>query len=387
MKVLLLNNISKKGLKEFPKSYQISEDSKDANVILVRSKNLHDYKFTKELTCIARAGAGVNNIPLNECAKKGIVVFNTPGANANSVKEITLASLFLASRNLIPAVNYAKSLSGDDVSNVVEKNKSKFLGNEIKDKVLGVVGLGAIGVLVANAAENLGMKVVGYDPYINVENAHSLSSSIKIYTDLKKMLPICDFISIHVPSIKETNEMFNDKVFSVIKTGTVLLNFSRDKIVKKSALLNSLKKKKLSCYVTDFIDEDVNKLSNVIPVPHLGASTKESEENCAVMAAKQVKEYIENGNIINSVNFPNVNIGKILSKSRVLVMHYNIPKILNRLTDVFAKKNINISNMVDKNLGEFAYTVMDIDKSVDENSIKKSFNFEGIIRVRVINKK
>lgn len=385
MKIALLNKISTKGTDLLTKDYSITENDNEANAILVRSAKMHDMEFADGLLAIARAGAGTNNIPLEKCAEKGIVVFNTPGANANAVKELVLGSLFLSARNVIPAITWAKTLKGDDVASVVEKNKSSFAGSELLGKTLAVVGLGAIGVLVANSAETLGMKVVGYDPYISVENAHSLSRTIKIYNELDKMLPLADYITLHIPAIKETENMISKKEFDVIKDGTILLNFSRDIVVNEKDLLSALDKK-LKLYISDFIDAKLVEHEKVIPIPHLGASTAEAEENCAVMAVKQVMNYIENGNIINSVNYPNVDAGEIETPSRVTIMHKNIPTIINKLTSLFADKGININNMIDKSKGDLAYAIMDIDSKVDEKMVVDTFNFEGIIKVRVLNK-
>ncbi|MDR2457440.1 MAG: 3-phosphoglycerate dehydrogenase [Clostridiales Family XIII bacterium] len=373
-------------MKLFSDDYSFSDELKKADAVILRSFNLHKASFPNSLLAIARAGAGTNNIPIERASEKGIVVFNTPGANANAVKELTLASLFMASRNLYDAINWAKKLKGDDIPEIVEQNKSNFSGNEILGKNLGVVGLGSIGVAVANAAEKLGMGVYGFDPYISVESAHSLSPTIKIFSDLKDLILHSDFITLHIPSITKTENMIDKKALKEMDKNTVLINFSREKIVDKKALLKALDAKSIKLYISDFIDKDLLKRKNVMPFPHLGASTLESEENCAIMAAKEIIDFLENGNIMNSINFPNIKAGHITTATRVTMIHENIAGVFNKLTSLFAGLNANISNMISKSKGRFAYTVMDVDIRVSKKTVLETFNFPGIIRVRVLHK-
>lgn len=382
-KIATLNKISPKGLGLLTDDYEIIEEPKKAEAILVRSQDMHDMDFSIKLLAIARAGAGVNNIPVDECAKDGIVVFNTPGANANAVKELVLSGLFMAARNIPDAMTWVYKLE-DDVAKTVEKNKSKFAGEELKGRTLGIIGLGYIGVLVANAAEQLGMKVAGYDPYISVQSAHYLSPSVKIYDELEAILPHCDYVSIHVPAMKNTEGMIDAKCFEIMKNKAVLLNFSRDKIVDEKAMIKALEEKKLKRYVTDFPTDGLVGVRGVIRYPHLGASTKESEENCAIMAVEQVMDYIENGNIKNSVNYPACSLGPLKTKSRVCILNQNIPAMLGKITNVFAEMGINISDMVNKSKGDYAYTMLDIDNEISQKEIREALGFEGIISVRVL---
>lgn len=382
-KIAALNKISQKGLGLLTDNYTLIEEPEKADGILVRSHDMHELKFSKNLIAIARAGAGVNNIPVNNCSEKGIVVFNTPGANANAVKELVLAGLLMAARNIPDALTWVYNVK-DDVSKSVEKNKSKFAGEELKGRTLGVIGLGFIGVMVANAAESMGMKVAGYDPYISVQNAHYLSPSVKIFDELDAMLPHCDYVSIHVPAMKETEKMINAKSFDLMKNRAVLLNFSRDKLVDESALIQALEDKKIKRYVTDFPNDNLVGVRGVIRIPHLGASTKESEENCAIMAVEQMMDYIENGNIKNSVNFPDCNGGPLQSKSRICILNRNIPTMLGKITNIVAEMGINISDLTNKSKGEYAYTLIDIDDEVTEKKIRDALGFEGIISVRVL---
>lgn len=382
-KIATLNKISPKGLSLLTENYEVIEEAKKAEAILVRSQDMHDMDFSKKLLAIARAGAGVNNIPVDKCADDGIVVFNTPGANANAVKELVLSGLFMAARNIPDAMTWVYDVK-ENVAKTVEKNKSKFAGEELKGRTLGIIGLGFIGVMVANAAEELGMKVAGYDPYISVQSAHYLSPSVKIFDELEAILPHCDYISIHVPAMKETEHMINAKCFELMKNRAVLLNFSRDKIVDEEALIKALADKKLKRYVTDFPNDGLVGIKGVIRYPHLGASTKESEENCAIMAVEQVMDYIENGNIKNSVNYPECSLGKLKTKSRVCILNKNIPAMLGKITTVFADMGINISDMVNKSKGDYAYTMLDIDNEITEKKIREALGFDGIISVRVL---
>jgi len=382
-KIATLNKISHKGLERFSDRYTISEDVEGADAILVRSQDMNSMELPESLLAIARAGAGVNNIPVDLCSKKGIVVFNTPGANANAVKELVLTAILMSARNLTSAIAWTKTIK-TDVSKTVEKNKSQFAGHEIKGKTLGVIGLGAIGVMVANAAEDLGMHVIGYDPYMSVQSAHELSRTVEVYEALDQVLPKCDYITIHVPFMENTKEMINEKRFSMMKDGVCLLNFSRDQIVSETDVLKALDSGKVRKYVTDFPSEKILCNDKVICIPHLGASTKESEDNCARMAVDQLMDYLENGNITNSVNFPNCSLGISTATSRICVLNKNIPAMLGKITGILADMNINISDLNNRSKGELAYTLIDIDSEVDEAELKKALKVNGIISVRVI---
>lgn len=383
-KVQTLNKISALGLNNFDKSvYTIDENIDSPDGIVLRSFNMHDMELPNSLKAIARAGAGVNNIPIDKCSEKGIVVFNTPGANANAVKEIVLTGLLLSSRKIVDGIEWTKSLKGkDDIAKLVEKGKSEFVGPEISGKKLGVIGLGAVGVLVANAANMLGMKVLGYDPYLSVEAAWNLSSSINRAINLETLLSSCDYITVHIPLTDDTKYMFNKNVFDVMKKGVRLLNFSRGELVDDNALKEAIENDIVSCYVTDFPNENTVNMKNVIAMPHLGASTPESEENCAVMAVNQLKDFLETGNVKNSVNFPNCNL-PLADKARVAVAHKNIPNILSPITNVFASKKINIIDMINKSKKSFAYTILNVD-SADETIVEELKSLEGILSARVI---
>lgn len=382
-KIATLNKISPKGLALLSDKYTIIDNPEEAHGILVRSQDMHSMVFSDNLLAIARAGAGVNNIPVDLCSQKGIVVFNTPGANANAVKELVLTGILMSARNLTSAIAWAKTIK-EDVSKTVEKNKSQFAGHEIKGKTLGVIGLGAIGVMVANAAECLGMRVLGYDPYMSIKSAHALSSTVTVYESLDAILPHCDYITIHVPYMENTKEMINEKRFELMKNGVCLLNFSRDQIVSEQDIMNALESGKVRSYVTDFPSEQMLSTDNAICIPHLGASTKESEENCAVMAVDQLMDYIENGNITNSVNFPNCSLGVLSSKCRIAILNKNIPAMLGKITGILADMNINISDLNNRSKGDLAYTLIDIDSDIDEAELKKALDVNGIISVRVI---
>ena len=382
-KIATLNKISPKGLDLFTDNYEIIDDPEKADGILVRSHNLHEMNFSEDLLAIARAGAGVNNIPVDECLKKGIVVFNTPGANANAVKELVISGMLMAARNIPDALSWVHDQT-EDVASLIEKNKSRFAGEELQGKTLGVIGLGYIGVLVSNTAEALGMKVVGYDPYLLIENAHHLSSSVKIYEDLETMLPDCDYITIHVPAMKETEKMINAECLALMKQSAVLLNFSRDKIVDEKAVIVALENKSLRRYVTDFPNDGLVGAEGVLRIPHLGASTAESEENCAVMAVEEMMDYIENGNVRNSVNFPNCNAGILNAKTRLCILSMNNSAMLNKITGIFSDMGINLNNLQSKNKGDYTYTMIDIDDTIDEKKIREGLDFEGIISVRFI---
>ncbi len=385
-KIKTLNNISEAGLKLFPKDYQVSPDIDTPDAILVRSANMHDMELPPSLLAIARAGAGVNNIPVDKCAEMGIVVFNTPGANANAVKELVLAGLLLSSRRIIESIQWVRSLQGEtEISKKIEKNKSQFSGPELKGKKLGVIGLGAIGVLVANAAQAIGMHVTGYDPFISIQSAWGLSRHVHRETNVDVLLAESDYITIHIPLTDETRNIINKETLSKMKKGVRLLNFSRGELVNTSDLLEAIDKGIVSKYVTDFPNEELIGVENVIPIPHLGASTPESEEICAVMAVEQIIEYIENGNIINSVNYPHCELPRSPGTQRITIAHKNIPNIVGPITSTLAAQNINISNMINKSKGNYAYTIIDMDEEICKQTLDKLSSIFGVIKVRVIN--
>lgn len=375
-KIGTLNKISPVGLSHLSDKYTVSDDLSGVSGILVRSQDMHEMDFGKELLSIARAGAGVNNIPLDKCADQGIVVFNTPGANANAVKELVLAGLLLAARNIPAGIAWVEELT-ENIGKSVEKGKSQFVGTELKGKTLGVVGLGAIGVLVANAAADLGMKVIGYDPFFSVKSAHSLYSCVEVKDDVKAMLPLCDYVSIHVPAMDATKGMFNRELFSLMKEGAVLLNFSRDKLVKEDDLLAALSEGTPRKYITDFPTDGVLGKEGVICLPHLGASTAEAEDNCATMAVEQTMDYIENGNIVNSVNFPPVNLGPRTGDNRIAVITKGEPNPVKLAAAMFA--DINIKAIAGNVKGEYGYALVSTDDML--TSVPK---VDGVIRVRVI---
>ena len=372
-KIATLNKISPVGLSHLSEKYTVSGEVSGSSGILVRSQDMHEMEFGKELLAIARAGAGVNNIPLDKCAEEGIVVFNTPGANANAVKELVLAGLFLAARNIPAGIAWESSLT-ENISKTVEKGKSQFAGTEIMGKTLGVVGLGAIGVMVANAAEALGMKVIGYDPFFSVKSAHSLSPSVKVMADVKDVVACSDYVTIHVPAMDATKGMFNAELFAAMKDGAVLLNFSRDKLVNEADLLAALESGKLAKYVTDFATDGILNKEHVISLPHLGASTAEAEDNCATMAVEQIMDYIENGNIVNSVNFPAVSLGACKGDNRICVMTKGEPSPVKLAAAMFA--NVNINSITGQCHGYALISTNDTITSVPE--------VDGVIRVRVI---
>lgn len=381
--IATLNKISKKGINHLTENYALTNEIEKANGILVRSQNMHSMEFSDDLLAIARAGAGVNNIPTDVCGEKGIIVFNTPGANANAVKELVLTGLLLAARNIADAVAWTKTLSGD-IGKGVEKNKSQFAGRELKGKTFGVIGLGAIGVMVANAAETLGMKVIGYDPYISLHSAHALSNTIPVVTTLDALLPKCDYLSIHVPAMDATKGMIDEARFKQMKHGVCFLNFARNTLINEDDLLAAIEAGKVKKYVTDFPNEKVLNRSGVICLPHLGASTQEAEENCAQMAVDQLMDYLENGNITNSVNYPACTLGTCDSKSRIVVLNRNIPAVLGKITGILADSKINISDLINRSKGDYACTLIDVDSEVNETELKKALSVEGIVSVRVI---
>ncbi len=380
-----LNAISKYGLGFLTEDYKLTEDIQEAEGILVRSASLHETEFSDALLAIARAGAGVNNIPLEDCAKKGIVVFNTPGANANGVKELVLAGMLLASRDIIGGIAWCQDNKEDaNISKTVEKSKKAFAGGEIKGKKLGVIGLGAIGAEVANAAASLGMEVYGFDPYISVNAAWMLSRDVKHITSVDTIYEECDFITIHVPLLDGTRGMINAETIGKMKDGVVVLNFARDLLVNDDDMAAALESGKVRKYVTDFPNPKAVNMKNVIAIPHLGASTEESEDNCAKMAVMEMMDYLENGNIRNSVNYPVCDMGVCKTVSRVAVMHLNVPNMIGQVTGMMASCGINISDMTNKCREMYAYTLMDLDKKPDEETIQKLSGIGGILRVRVI---
>ncbi|MGN0710364.1 MAG: 3-phosphoglycerate dehydrogenase family protein [Anaerovoracaceae bacterium] len=382
--ITTLNKISPVGLGRLTDKYTITDEIETADGILVRSQDMLSMEFSKNLLGIARAGAGVNNIPTDRCAEEGIVVFNTPGANANAVKELVLAALFLGSRNIPDAITWAGGLEGNEnVSKDVEKGKGQFAGHEIMGKTLGVIGLGAIGVSVANAAEKLGMKVIGNDPYITLRAAHNLSNTIPVVPTLEELLPECDYVTIHVPAKENTNGMINKETIALMKDGITFLNFSRDKLVNDAAMLEALESGKVKKYITDFPNNALIGKKGVVAIPHLGASTEEAEDNCAVMAAEELMDYIENGNIRNSVNFPECSLGPVTG-TRICVLNKNIPAMLSAITGAVSDLGLNISNLLNKSKGDYACTMLDIDGGADEAGLIDKLSIPGIIRVRVI---
>ncbi len=385
-KIQTLNKISGPGLGLFPRDdYEIASEIINPDAIIVRSFSMHDFDITPNVKAIARAGAGVNNIPVEQCTEKGIVVFNTPGANANGVKELVIAGLLISSRRLIPGVMWARDLigQGDQVPKLVEKGKSDFVGPEIKGKKLGVIGLGAIGVMVANDAVALGMQVIGYDPFISVEAAWGLSSSVKRAKGLESLLAECDYISLHVPLNDKTRGVINSERFAIMKKGVRVLNFARGGLVNNADMVAALNDGIVSFYVTDFPDEQLLKQQNVIPFPHLGASTPEAEDNCAVMAVNQTREYLENGNVKNSVNFPDCEI-PYTGNNRIVIATKNIPNMVGQITTLLASEKINISDMINKHRGEIAYNIIDIDGVAGETTVEKIKKIEGVVMVRMI---
>lgn len=383
-KIQTLNKISSVGLNNLDKSkYEIGTDIKSPDGIILRSFNMQDIELPSSLKSVARAGAGVNNIPIDKCSEKGIVVFNTPGANANAVKELVLTALLISSRKVVSGIEWAKTLKEETgVAKLIEKGKGEFVGPEIQGKTLGVIGLGAIGVLVANAATSLGMKVLGYDPYVSVDAAWNLSSSITRITNLKTLLASCDYITIHIPLLPDTKYMFNKELFSSMKKGSRILNFSRGELVNDNDLKEAIAEGIVNCYVTDFPNEETIKMENVIAIPHLGASTPEAEDNCAIMAANQLNDFLQTGNIKNSVNFPNCEL-EPTSKARITIAYKNSTDILNQITNICTSKNINIVDMINKTKGDLAYAILNIDKA-DESILEKINTMENILSVRII---
>lgn len=383
MKIKTYNKISKKGLNLFPDQYEVNDALTDEDAILVRSAALHEIEFNPQLKAIARAGAGTNNVPIERCNDAGIVVFNTPGANANAVKELVVAAMIMSARPIYPAIEWIQTLNETaDFSKVVEKGKSNFVGPEIAGKRLGVVGLGAIGIKVANLAVHLGMEVYGYDPYLSVDNAWSLSTRVIHAKKLEEIYKKCDFITLHLPETKDTKGMINAEALQLMKNGTRLLNFARGGLVEANDVIAAVEKGKLAAYVTDFATPEMLGRKNIYPLPHLGASTPESEENCAAMAVQQLKDYLENGNIVNSVNMPTVTMDRS-GHARVVCVHRNVPNMIAQITNVLSQEGINIANLLNKSKGEMAVTLVDIESNVGD--IKQKIEaIDQVLKVRII---
>ena len=380
-----LNKISPKGTALWTENYRVSERTEDADALLVRSAAMHDMVFSPNLLAVARAGAGVNNIPLDRCAEQGIVVFNTPGANARSVMELTLCGLLLGCRDIVGGIEWVKAIAGTaDIAKQVEKGKSQFAGHEILGQKLGVVGLGAVGGPFANAARKLGMQVYGCDPFISIDAAWHLDSQIHRVNSREDIFATCDVISLHTPLLEDTKKMINAETIGKMKDGVIILNFARDLLVDDDAMAEALASGKVKRYITDFPNEKTAKMPGCIAIPHLGASTEESEDNCAKMAVTQIMNYLENGNIVNSVNFPNCDMGVCASQGRITILHKNIPNSLGRFTTAMAGENVNIAGLMNKSRGEYAYTMLDLDHKPSESVVEGLRNIEGVLRVRVI---
>lgn len=380
-----LNKISGIGLQRLSDQYELNDNFDAAHAVLVRSAAMHDMEMKENLLAIARAGAGVNNIPLDKCAKKGIVVFNTPGANANAVKELVIAGMLLASRDILGGAAWVKENKAEEtIAKLVEKEKSKFAGCELMGKKLGVIGLGAIGAKIANAAVNLGMEVYGYDPYISVEAAWNLSRDVQHIKNVEKIYTDCDYITIHVPALDNTRGMINKDTIGMMKDGVIVLNFARDVLVNDADMAEALKSGKVKRYVTDFPNPASANMEHVIALPHLGASTEEAEDNCAVMAVNQVMDFLENGNIKNSVNFPSCDMGVCTRAGRIAIHHRNVPNMLAKFTGACSAENINISDMTNKSKGEYSYTLMDLDTPATEALVKVIGEIPEVLKVRVV---
>ena len=380
-----LNPISKIGLEKFTDNYVATADINEADGVLVRSASMHEMELPDGLLAVARAGAGVNNIPLDRCAEKGVVVFNTPGANANGVKELVLAGMLLAARDVVGGINWVMANTDDEaIAKTAEKEKKNFAGTELFGKKLGVIGLGAIGIKVANAAVHLGMEVYGYDPYLSVDAAWSLNRDVVHVLNVEDIYKNCDYITIHVPLLDSTKGMINKSTIDMMKDGVVILNFARDLLANEADVLEALQSGKVGKYVTDFPNTTTAGQKGCIVIPHLGASTEESEDNCAQMAVKEMMNYLENGNIVNSVNYPNCDMGVCTQVGRVAIFHKNIANMITKFTGCFGQANININNMMNKSRGEYAYTMMDIDAPATAEMIQSLADIEGVYRVRVV---
>lgn len=390
-KYACLNPIAQVGLNSFTKNFEKTDEVSEAEGILVRSAVMHEMEFSDNLLCVARAGAGVNNIPLDNLAKKGVVVFNTPGANANGVKELALCGMLLASRDVLGGINFVQGIKEDpDVAKLVEKGKGKFAGTEIRGKKLGIIGLGAVGGPLANAAKHLGMDVYGCDPYISVDAAWNLSRDIHHVKTRYEIFSTCDYISVHTPLVENddpnvnTKKMINRETISMMKDGVIIINFARDLLVDDDAMEEALKSGKVRKYVTDFPNARTAGMDGVIAIPHLGASTEESEDNCAVMAVSEMKDYLENGNIRNSVNYPNVDMGVCDAAGRVAIFHKNVTNMIAQFSAAFGDEGINIANLINKSRGEFAYTMLDVETPATDDIVKKLESIDGVLRVRVV---
>ena len=384
-KIHCLNAISKHGIELLTDEYQLTDKMEEADGILVRSASMHEMEFPENLAAIARAGAGVNNIPLDACAEKGIVVFNTPGANANGVKELVIAGLLLASRDIVGGIDWCRENKGDEnIAKSAEKAKKAFAGGEIKGKKLGVIGLGAIGAEVANAADALGMEVYGYDPFISVNGAWNLSRNVKHITAVDTLYKECDYITIHVPLTDATRGLINQSALDMMKDGAVVLNFARDVLVQEEDMAKALASGKVRKYITDFPNPLSVNMEGALVIPHLGASTEESEDNCAKMAAAEIMDYLDNGNIRNSVNYPACDMGVCKTAGRVAVMHLNIPNMIGQITGILAAGNVNISDMTNKSRDKYAYTLLDLESAPEQATIDKLREIKGVLRVRVI---
>ncbi len=380
-----LNPISEVGLGQLDENYVVTGDVEEADAILVRSAKMHDMEFSKNLKAIARAGAGVNNIPLDRCADEGIVVFNTPGANANGVKELVIAGMLLAARDIIGGINWVQEYEEDgDIAKITEKKKKAFAGTELQGKKLGVIGLGAIGVRVANVAVHLGMDVYGYDPYVSVDAAWMLSRSIHHAKTVDELYKECDYITIHVPATEDTKGMIDKNAIGLMKDGVVILNLARDVLVDQEDIVDALVSGKVRSYVTDFPTKEIVGVKNAIVIPHLGASTEESEDNCAKMAAAELRDFLENGNITHSVNYPDCNMGVKGAGERITILHKNIPNMLGQFTTLLAEKNMNIALMTNKSRKEYAYTMIDVDTAVSAELEDQIASVSGVLKVRVI---
>lgn len=385
VKVNCLNPIAKCGLDLLDDNYEMVDDAAQAEAILVRSASMHEMELSDDLVAVARAGAGVNNIPLDKCAEKGIVVFNTPGANANGVKELVVAAMLLASRDIVGGIEWTKENKDDEgIAKAAEKAKKAFAGTEIAGKKLGIIGLGAIGVLVANAANRLGMEVYGCDPYLSVDNALNMSRDITIVKTYEEIYDVCDFITVHVPLLDSTKGMFDKAAFDKMKDGVVFLNFSRDTLVNEPDMKAALESGKVKKYVVDFPNPTTVNLPNTIVTPHLGASTQESEDNCAKMAVAEVRNYLENGNIQHSVNYPDCDMGVKGENTRITLLHHNVPNMIGQFTKILADDNMNIADMTNKSKGAYAYTMIDVDSDVTDSVIEDLTKVKDVLRVRVI---
>ena len=384
-KINCLNPIADVGLKNFTDRYQITADINEADGVLVRSASMHEMELPENLLAVARAGAGVNNIPLDKCAEKGIVVFNTPGANANGVKELVIAGMLLAARDVVGGIEWVKdSKDNADIAKAAEKEKKNFAGTEIMGKKLGVIGLGAIGVKVANAAVSLGMEVYGYDPYLSVNAAWNLSRSVKHVLNVDDIYAECDYITIHVPLMDSTKGMINAVSIAKMKEGVVILNFARDLLANEKDVLEGLASGKIARYVSDFPNPTTAGQKGCIVIPHLGASTEESEDNCAVMAVDEIKDYLENGNIRNSVNYPACDMGICSKPGRIAIFHKNIANMISQFTSIFGAEGYNISDMTNKSRGDVAYTLLDVESAVSADTVDKLEKINGVFRVRIV---